>query len=96
MALLFKKMKIIKLSYLKHNFDTIYVYNDFIVTKEENIMIFIWIIIGLFIYYMHKSNTSDCVNSKKTYSSMEVLKQRYVKGEIDDETFDKMKKIIHE
>lgn len=57
-------------------------------------MIFIWIILGLFIYYLYKNNESNNIPTRKTDSSMEVLKQRYVKGEIDDETFEKMKKII--
>lgn len=59
-------------------------------------MIFIWIILGLLIYYMYKNNESLNINTQKTNSSMEVLKQRYVRGEIDDETFERMKKIIKE
>ncbi|MGD9569983.1 MAG: SHOCT domain-containing protein [Sedimentibacter sp.] len=59
-------------------------------------MIFIWIILGLFIYYMYKNNESLNINTQKTNSSMEVLKQRYVRGEIDDETFERMKKIMKE
>lgn len=59
-------------------------------------MIFIWIILGLLIYHMYKNNESLNINKQKTNSSMEVLKQRYVRGEIDDETFERMKKIIKE
>lgn len=59
-------------------------------------MIFIWIILGLFIYYLYKNNESNNIPARKTDSSLEVLKQRYVKGEIDDETFERMKKIIQE
>lgn len=59
-------------------------------------MIFVWIIIGLLIYYMYKNNSSVSINSEKKSSSLEVLKHRYVKGEIDDETYERMKKIIQE
>lgn len=59
-------------------------------------MMFTWIILGLFIYFLYKNNESLNITQQKGNSSMEVLKQRYVKGEIDDETFEKMKKIIQE
>lgn len=59
-------------------------------------MIFTWIILGLFFYYIYKTNEPFNINTRKIDNSMEVLKQRYVRGEIDDETFEKMKKIIQE
>ncbi len=59
-------------------------------------MIFTWIILGLFIYYLYKNNDSLNITSRKDNNSMDILKQRYVKGEIDDETFERMKKIIQE
>jgi uncharacterized membrane protein len=45
---------------------------------------------------MYKNNSSVSINSEKKSSSLEVLKHRYVKGEIDDETYERMKKIIQE
>lgn len=59
-------------------------------------MIFIWIIIVFLVYHMYKNNESLSINTRKTDSSMEVLKQRYVKGEISDDDFERMKKILQE
>lgn len=59
-------------------------------------MIFIWIIIVFFIYHMYKNNESMSINTRKTDTPLEVLKQRYVKGEISDDDYEKMKKILQE
>ncbi len=59
-------------------------------------MIFTWIILGLFIYYLYKNTESLNITHRKVNNTMEILKQRYVKGEIEDETFERMKKIIQE
>lgn len=59
-------------------------------------MMFIWIIIVLLVYHMYNNNESLSINTRKTDSSMEVLKQRYVKGEINDDDFERMKKILQE
>lgn len=59
-------------------------------------MMFIWIIIVFLVYHMYKNNESLSINTRKTDSSMEVLKQRYVKGEISDDDFERMKKILQE
>jgi len=59
-------------------------------------MIFVLIIIGLYFYYIHNNTETLNINSKKVDDSMEILKQRYVRGEIDDESFERMKKIIKE
>lgn len=59
-------------------------------------MMFIWIIIVLLVYHMYKNNESLSINTRKQDSSMEVLKQRYVKGEINDDDFERMKKILQE
>ncbi len=58
-------------------------------------MIFTWIIVGFLIYYLFK-NQDDLNRKTKNNSAEEILKARYVKGEIDDETFNKMIKIIKE
>lgn len=59
-------------------------------------MIFIWIIIVLFIYHTYKNNESISINTRKPDTSMEVLKHRYVKGEISDDDYERMKKILQE
>ena len=59
-------------------------------------MMFIWLIIGLFIYYLYKNKSEVNINTRKTDSAAEILKQRYVKGEIDDETFERMMKNLKE
>lgn len=59
-------------------------------------MMIMWAVIGLVIYYLYKNNASVGMNLPKQQSSMDVLKQRYVNSEIDDETYEKMKKIIQE
>ncbi|KAF5033947.1 hypothetical protein SDC9_56601 [bioreactor metagenome] len=59
-------------------------------------MMFIWIIIVLLVYHMYKNNESLSINTRKQDSSMEVLKQRYVKGEINDDDYERMKKILQE
>lgn len=59
-------------------------------------MMFIWIIIVLLVYHMYKNNESLSINTRKQDNSMEVLKQRYVKGEINDDDFERMKKILQE
>lgn len=59
-------------------------------------MIFIWIVIGLLIYYMYKNNTQTSIDAPKRSNAEEILKERYVSGEIDDETYEKMKKTIKE
>jgi uncharacterized membrane protein len=45
---------------------------------------------------MYKNNESLSINTRKQDSSMEVLKQRYVKGEINDDDYERMKKILQE
>lgn len=59
-------------------------------------MIFIWIIIVLLIYHVYNNNESISINTRKPDTSMEVLKQRYVKGEISDDDYERMKKILQE
>ncbi len=59
-------------------------------------MMFIWIIIVLLVYHVYKNNESLSIDTRKRDNSMEVLKQRYVKGEINDDDFERMKKILQE
>lgn len=56
-------------------------------------MILVWIIVGYLVYdYLKKNNVSS--GTQENGSAMEVLKQRYVNGEIDEETFQRLSKTI--
>ncbi len=57
-------------------------------------MILVWLIIGYGIYYILKNNEMINIKSNKGDKSEELLKQRYVSGEIDEETYIKMMKVI--
>ncbi len=57
-------------------------------------MIIIWLIIGFGIYYFFKNNTSMNFKPNKDTEAEEKLKQRYVNGEIDDETYARILKAI--
>nr|WP_312577545.1 SHOCT domain-containing protein [Sedimentibacter sp.] len=57
-------------------------------------MLLIWVVIGLIIYYLYKNNANLNIKHERESSAEAILKQRYVKGEIDDDTFEKMMKII--
>lgn len=57
-------------------------------------MIFLWILLGIGIYYLIiEKNGKNLIDSKKE-DAKEALDLRYVKGEIDDESYEKMKKLI--
>ncbi|PKM50424.1 MAG: hypothetical protein CVV02_11640 [Firmicutes bacterium HGW-Firmicutes-7] len=57
-------------------------------------MIFIWVLLGFGIYYLltNRENVNEKINHKTT--AEDTLKQRYVHGEIDEETYIKMLKTI--
>lgn len=56
-------------------------------------MMILWVIvIGFVVYYVLKGDKSGIVVQKNDKASaMEVLDNRYAKGEIDEETYKKMK-----
>ena len=59
-------------------------------------MILVMIGIGFIVYYLMNSNRSVAHNSSDSYDNrkvnpMALLEMRYAKGEIDEETFLKMK-----
>jgi len=57
-------------------------------------MILLWILLGVGIYYLIiDKNGKNLIDTKKE-DAKEALDLRYVKGEIDDETYEKMKKLI--
>lgn len=56
-------------------------------------MILIWLIIGFGVYYF-VTNADNDRKQKKENTAVDVLKQRYVNGEIDDVTYNKMLTVI--
>ncbi len=55
-------------------------------------MMFIgWIAIGLVVYYVLKDNKTF---SNKSSEAEELVKHRFIKGEIDEETYLRMKKML--
>lgn len=58
-------------------------------------MMFIWLLLGFGIYYL--VTNKNRANTRSTYSKTpeEILKERYAIGEIDEETFERMKKNIN-
>jgi len=57
-------------------------------------MILIWLIIGFGIYYLIKDSKKLNLTSEKNEDPIEILKLRYVNGEIDDETYTRMLKAL--
>lgn len=57
-------------------------------------MIFLWIILIIVVFYILGDHEKHNNKQNQETSAEDVLKMRYVKGEINDETFEKMKKII--
>ncbi|MFZ7120832.1 MAG: SHOCT domain-containing protein [Eubacteriaceae bacterium] len=51
-----------------------------------------WVLIGVVIYYVLKNDRGLTFSSKS--SAEELLKERYVNGEIDEETYLKMKNVL--
>lgn len=52
-----------------------------------------WLIIGFIIYHLIKDRGVSLINSDNNAESR--LKERYVNGEIDEETYVRMKKTIN-
>ncbi|MBN4050741.1 MAG: hypothetical protein COA82_06425 [Alkaliphilus sp.] len=58
-------------------------------------MMLIWVLLGFGIYYLitNKGNLNVNLNGNRT--AEETLKERFVNGEIDEETYKKMKATIN-
>lgn len=56
-------------------------------------MIFGWLIIGFIIYHLLKDRGTSFINTDNNAEAR--LKERYVNGEIDEETYLRMKKTIN-
>jgi len=59
-------------------------------------MILVWLLIGFGIYYFIKNDEIVKVKYKGGNAPEEILKERYVSGEIDEATFKKMKITINQ
>ena len=58
-------------------------------------MFLFWIIIGFGIYYLY-TNRDQSVRSDNQQSAEDKLKERYVNGEIDTETYQHMLKTLRD
>ena len=59
-------------------------------------MILFLIIIGILVYFLVKNSGNSALGGQTKNKSIEILKLRYVNGEIDDEEYERMLKIIKE
>lgn len=57
-------------------------------------MILFWILLLMAAYYLFGDNKKFSQRQSQGTEAEEILKMRYVKGEINEETFEKMKKNI--
>jgi uncharacterized membrane protein len=56
------------------------------------LILFILLIVG--IYFLGKRSGSGCMHGDNSYVAEVILKKRYINGEIDDETYLRMLKLI--
>lgn len=59
-------------------------------------MILFWILLGVAIYYLMKDDSTDKQKNKNKKNATEVLKLRFVNGEIDQETYKRTLEVIEE
>ncbi|MGB4659386.1 MULTISPECIES: SHOCT domain-containing protein [Clostridia] len=57
-------------------------------------MIFFWILIIAVIFYWFRDHETTKTTFHNDHSPEDMLKERYVNGEINEETFERMKKTI--
>lgn len=58
-------------------------------------MIFIVLIIGIGVFYLSKGSTKPAFGRIPQEDPVELLKNRYAKGDIDDETYQRMLKMLN-
>lgn len=58
-------------------------------------MLLFWILLGIGIFYFIKNNDTTVVKNRKERTPEDILKERFVNGEIDEATFEKMKTTIN-
>ena len=59
-------------------------------------MILFWVLIGIAIYYLIKDDNNEKQMKKTKNNAEEVLKLRFVNGEIDQETYKRTLEVIEE
>jgi uncharacterized membrane protein len=59
-------------------------------------VILVRLIIGFGVYYLLKNNTGNGLNNQSKSNSVELLKQRYINGEIDEETYKRMLNLLND
>lgn len=57
-------------------------------------MFIFWILVIAAVYYLFKNHNSIDFGRKNESDAQEILKKRYVNGDIDEETYLRMKKEI--
>ena len=60
------------------------------------IMILIWVLIGFAVYYLVTNNKAEENKNNNRKDPVEALKQRYVNGEIDEETYRRTLKVLND
>ena len=59
-------------------------------------MILVWVLIGFAVYYLITNNKAEENKNNGRKDPVEVLKQRYVSGEIDEETYRRTLKVLND
>jgi uncharacterized membrane protein len=59
-------------------------------------MFILWVLIGIVIYYFVIKKDRIQTKQPKENEAVEVLKLRYVNGELDDQEYEKIKKMIED
>jgi len=59
----------------------------------ELFIIFILIVVAVVVYYRNENPNSTCCRSKDNDAEL-LLKRRFINGEIDEDTYNKMIRII--
>ncbi len=59
-------------------------------------MILVWALIGFAVYYLVTNSKPDESKNNNKKDPVEALKQRYVSGEIDEETYRRTLKVLND
>ena len=59
-------------------------------------MILFWVLIGFAIYYLITNSKAEGNKNKNKKDSVETLKMRYINGEIDEETYGRILKVLND